>query len=221
VVDPRNGKVLWQLADLFLRAGQPAKAEAVARDAIARRVDEHRFLLKLGESQIEARRYDEAEKSLLAALEKKSDLDTARFNLGLVYEERGESDKAVAAYRGELEVNPKAYRAAFNLAKLLQKAGRREEAVAYFRRLPTCSPSSVPANSTSPRPSSTRAISSAPCDGHGRASRETRSPVSPPWATTCSPTCTTAGARPRKPPAKSRRRGDSPKEAERPGSGAS
>src|SRR6202008_982011 len=101
------------------RKGEPQKAEAVIQDALARKVDEHRFLLKLGESQIEAKQGDHAEKSLLLALDKKPKLDTARFNLGLVYEEKAQPDKAIASYRAEIEGNPKAYRAAFNLAKLL------------------------------------------------------------------------------------------------------
>src|SRR5688572_31431399 len=40
----------------------------------------------LGENYITARRYDEAERALLDALQKKPDLLTARFNPGLVYE---------------------------------------------------------------------------------------------------------------------------------------
>ena len=50
-LDPRNGRVLWQLADLFVRKGDPAQAEAVITDALTRKVEEHRFLLKLAESQ--------------------------------------------------------------------------------------------------------------------------------------------------------------------------
>ena len=76
------------------------------QDALARKVDEHRFLLKLGESQIEAKQCDEAEKSLRRALEKKPKLDTARFNLGLVYEEKGQFDQAIAAYEAELAEQP-------------------------------------------------------------------------------------------------------------------
>ena len=94
-LDPKNGKVLWQLADLWMRKGDPRKAEAVIQDALTRKIDEHRFLLKLGESQIEAKQWDEAEKSLLLALEKKPKLDTARFNLGLVYEEKAQTEKAI------------------------------------------------------------------------------------------------------------------------------
>ena len=133
-LDPRNGKVLWQLADLALRQHQPERAEAVIQDALTRQVDQHRFLLKRAEGLIEQKRHDEAERALTQALEKKPDLATARYNLGLVYEARGQADRAIAAYEGELAQNAKAYRAAFNLAKLLQAAGRTDEAVRRFRQ---------------------------------------------------------------------------------------
>jgi tetratricopeptide (TPR) repeat protein len=132
--------VLFNLADIAMRQGQTAQAEAVIRDALAREVDQPRFLLKLGENYITARRYDEAERVLLQALEKKPDLLTAHYNLALVYEERGEIDKAIAAYQGELESNSSAFRAAFNLAKLLQKKHRPAEALALFRQVTELAP---------------------------------------------------------------------------------
>ena len=101
-----------------------ARAEAIITDALERKVDEHRLLLKLGESRIEAKRFDEAERALKAALEKKPGLALAHFDLGLVYEGQGQIDKAIESYEAELATNPKAYRAAFNAAKLLQKSGR-------------------------------------------------------------------------------------------------
>lgn len=134
VLDPRNGKVLWQLADIALRQHQPERAEAVIQDALTRQVDQHRFLLKRAEGLIERQRYDEAEQALQKALEQKPDLATARFNLGLVYEGKGQPQRAIAAYEAELASHAKAYRAAFNLAKLLQSAGRTDEAVRRFRQ---------------------------------------------------------------------------------------
>jgi arylsulfatase A-like enzyme/Tfp pilus assembly protein PilF len=133
-LDPRNGKVLWQLADIALRQHQPDRAEAVIQDALTRQVDAHRFLLKRAEGLIEKARYDEAEQALTKALEKKPNLPTARYNLGLVYEGKHQPERAIAAYEGELAQNAKAYRAAFNLAKLLQAAGRTDEAVRRFRQ---------------------------------------------------------------------------------------
>jgi tetratricopeptide (TPR) repeat protein len=97
-------------------------------------VDEHRFLMKLGESQLEAGRLDDAEHSLLAALARRPDLAGARFSLGLVCEAMGRRDDAIAANRAELARHSDAYRAAFNLAKLLQQAGRTEQALAFYRK---------------------------------------------------------------------------------------
>jgi len=133
-LDPRNGKVLWQLADLALRQHQPERAEEIVQDALTRQVDAHRFLLKRAEGLIERQRYDEAEQALLQALEKKPDLPTAQYNLGLVYEARRQPERAIAAYEAELARSEKAYRAAFNLAKLLQSAGRTEQALRRFRQ---------------------------------------------------------------------------------------
>jgi tetratricopeptide (TPR) repeat protein len=139
-LDPRNGKVLFNLADISMRQGRTADADAIIRDALARHVDEHRFLLKLGENHIIAKQYDEAERALTEALQKKPDLATARFNLGLVYEGKGDPDRAIAAYRGELEKHETAFRAAFNLAKLLQQRGQRADALALFRRVTELAP---------------------------------------------------------------------------------
>jgi tetratricopeptide (TPR) repeat protein len=127
--------VLWQLADLWMRQGDAARAEAVVNDALGLQVDEPRFLLKLSEICIEAKRFDEAEQALKRALEKKPGLVLAHYDLGLVHEGRGQIDQAIAAYQTELAGNRTAYRAAFNAAKLLQKIGRTHEAIAHFRKV--------------------------------------------------------------------------------------
>ena len=134
-LDPRNGKVLWQLADLFMRKGDPDKAEAVIQDALARKVDEHRFLLKLGESQIEAKQWDEAERSSLPGPREEARASTPRTSTSASStRRRARSTRPSPPTRPSWRSNAKAYRAAFNLAKLLQKAGRRAEAVTYFRK---------------------------------------------------------------------------------------
>jgi tetratricopeptide (TPR) repeat protein len=123
-----------------MRDGRAAEAEAVIDDALSRKVDEHRFLLKRGEAQIEARRFAEAEASLRAALQKKPGLEGARFNLGLALEEQGRKEEAIAAYRDEVKDNPKAFRASFNLGRLLQAAGRGGEALPFFQKAVEASP---------------------------------------------------------------------------------
>jgi tetratricopeptide (TPR) repeat protein len=139
-LDPRNGRVLWQLADLDMREGKYETAVARLQDALKGEVERERFLLKLGECYIELKRWEDAEKSLADAIAENAKLETAHFNLGLVYEERGQLERAIAAYEKELEANPKGYRAAFNLAKLLQRGARRKEAATLYRKVVDLAP---------------------------------------------------------------------------------
>src|SRR3712207_8917036 len=55
------------------------------------------------------------------------------YDLGVLYEARGEVEKAVTAYQAEVQVNARAYQAHFNLAKLLSRARRPEDAGRHFR----------------------------------------------------------------------------------------
>jgi arylsulfatase A-like enzyme/Tfp pilus assembly protein PilF len=139
-LDPRSGKVLWQLADLEMRRQKWPEAEAILKDAVARKVEEERFQLKLGECYIEMKRYDAAEAALRRALALRPQIETAHFNLGLLYEERGDIARAIGEYEAELSANPKGYRASFNLAKLLARAGRTGEAVRRFEQTVAAAP---------------------------------------------------------------------------------
>jgi tetratricopeptide (TPR) repeat protein len=97
-------------------------------------VERPAFLTKLGECYIELKRYDEAERSLLDALKDKNDEPMAHYDLGLIYDARGDPARAIAEYEAELARNPKTWRAHFNLAKLLAAAGRRADAVHHFEQ---------------------------------------------------------------------------------------
>ena len=165
-LDPRNGKVLWQLADLWMRKGDSARAEAIITDALERKVDEPRLLLKLGESRIEAKRFDEAERALKAALEKKPGLALAHFDLGLVYEGKGQIDKAIALLRsgalGEPQGLSRGVQRREAAAEERPQPGRRSRISARSSR---SNRHSAPASSISPRRCWTPAISAAPSNG--------------------------------------------------------
>jgi tetratricopeptide (TPR) repeat protein len=85
-LDPRNSKVLFQLAEIWMRQGQLDKAEAALKEALTRNVDVPRFSLKLGECYYQMKRYDQAEGSVRAALQKKPDLKTAHSPCSLIHE---------------------------------------------------------------------------------------------------------------------------------------
>ena len=135
-LDPRNGKVLWQLADLWMRQGEPGRAEAIVTDALARKVDEHRL-------PAEARREPDRGEALRRGREersrrrsRRSPTSTPRTSTSASStRSRARSSRRSPPTRRSWRTNPKAYRAAFNLAKLLQKTGaaaRRRSR--YFRK---------------------------------------------------------------------------------------
>jgi tetratricopeptide (TPR) repeat protein len=89
--------------------------------------------MKLAESQIQLSKLREAEKNLREALRLKPDLPMANYDLGVMFEARGDTARAADAYEAELKVSPRTYQAHFNLGKILSQAGRINDAVKHFR----------------------------------------------------------------------------------------
>src|SRR6185295_14282318 len=89
-LDARNTKALWQLADVWMQQGRFDKAEEALRAGLAQKADRSSFLLKLGECQIELKRYAEAERSLREALSANAELAGPHYNLALVREAAGD-----------------------------------------------------------------------------------------------------------------------------------
>jgi tetratricopeptide (TPR) repeat protein len=62
-------------------------------------------------------------------LEMRPRIPDAHYNLGLVYEEKGDLKRAMEEYKKEIEIHSGAYPAHFNLALLYRKTGRLQEQV--------------------------------------------------------------------------------------------
>ena len=132
-LDPRNGKALFQLADLAMRRGDFTQAEGSLTRALAHEVDRPPFLVKLGECYIELKRWDDAERALRAALAERGDIERAHYDLALVLEARGDTPGAIAEYEAEL-ARGASHSAAFNLGRLLsRRAGSPRRCAAISR----------------------------------------------------------------------------------------
>ena len=107
---------------------------------MADNVERPAFQTKLGECYIELKRYDDAERSLREALNTKADAPMAHYDLGLVFESRGDATQAIAEYEAEIARNAKTYQAHFNLAKLLAAAGHRADALRHFQQAVDANP---------------------------------------------------------------------------------
>ena len=156
----------------------------------------HRFLLKLGEIRIEAKRFDEAERALKAALEKKPGLALAHFDLGLVYEGQGtdrQGDRTLPdGARGQPQGLPRGVQRREAAAEDRPRQ-RRDRAFPQGRRDRADIRNRPPVS----RPGAARGRRSRPAPSSGRAAacRTTRSRGWRRSATTCSRTSTNnAGA---------------------------
>ena len=191
-IDPRNGKVLWQLADLDMRerrfdrargpwrsAGPEDRGAAVPPEA--GRVPHRGEALRRGGGRSRQ------------GPGRRPGLETAHFNLGLVHEERGD----LASDGGTRRSWPETPRPTAQL----QPGQAPAEGRPHRARPPTASArpwpsrrSSGPAISTWPRRCSTWATSTAPSARPRRGCGSRRTRRSRPWATSCWPTSTTARA---------------------------
>ena len=119
-LDPRTGKVRWQLADISMQRGRFAEAEAELLDALKLTVDRPSFLLKLGECYIEMKRYDQAETRIKAALAEQAPAAARSLRSRVSFMKRAASRPTRwRAYEAELRDHPSTSAASLNLGKLL------------------------------------------------------------------------------------------------------
>jgi tetratricopeptide (TPR) repeat protein len=116
-----------------VRRGDFAGAATTLEEGVKLDGDRSAFLVKLGEARLELKQLDAAQSALLDAIKLKPALSMAHYDLGLIYEARGQWRDAVAAYEAEIALSPKLYQPHFNMAKLLSRDGRAAEAVPHFR----------------------------------------------------------------------------------------
>src|SRR4051812_13117848 len=108
-LNPRSARALYQLADLSARGGDFRAAAATLEKGLELDGDRAAFLVKLGEARFELKQLDAAQTALEAAIKAKPDQAMAHYDLGLVYEARGDGRSAAAAYQAEIAVSPKLY----------------------------------------------------------------------------------------------------------------
>ena len=90
-------------------------------------------LVNLGTIYYRLRKFGEAEKYYLAAIEADSAYPLAQFNLGNLYDEQGRVAEALEYYRRALALNPHYADAHFNLALLCERQGDAMKAVHHWK----------------------------------------------------------------------------------------
>ena len=142
--DPRQADTLYLLGALQQKRGDPARAEALYRQAAAVRED-WRFLFALAFLLHEARRHPEAEAVYRRTLEIEPGMAVVRNNYGNLLGEIGRFEEAEAAYRHAIAAQPSFALAHNNLGNVLKAMRRRDEAEQAYRRALGLDPAHLPA----------------------------------------------------------------------------
>lgn len=109
--------------------------ERIWTDTIAKRPDNPRAHLNLGNVAKAAGRLEEAIGRYETALRLKPDYVEARYNLGSALLLHGRTDEGIARLQEALQLSPDYEDARLNLALALARAGRGSEAIPHFERL--------------------------------------------------------------------------------------
>ena len=89
--------------------------------------------VNLGTIHFRMRRFKDAEKFYLEAIQADVEYPLAHFNLGNLYDEQGQLEKADEFYRSALRLNPQYADAHFNLALLCERRGETMKAVHHWK----------------------------------------------------------------------------------------
>ena len=118
--------------DEFLKGGEPDRAAAAYRKALALNPANATAHNNLGVILLKRKKLDEAMAHFLKALQAKPSDPHCRRNIGDTLIHQGKTDEAMARYREALRLDPKYTEVRVNLGLLLLMARRHDEATAEF-----------------------------------------------------------------------------------------
>ena len=138
--DPENPVFIGQLAELCRRTGDPARAVALYRRAIAVAPTDRDARYNLAVTLQEAGRPEEAFEALTAAIKLDPSRPEAHNALGIALALRGDLEQARSELSRAVELDPHDARALNNLGNVLRDLKRPDEAEPAYRRAVALAP---------------------------------------------------------------------------------
>ncbi|HZX10226.1 MAG TPA: sulfatase-like hydrolase/transferase [Acidobacteriota bacterium] len=134
-LDPRDHKPHQNLGEIYLELDEVDEAIACFNRVIdlepERSARAHNLL---GTAYLKKERLDSSQEEIQKALNLRTRIPDAHYNLALIHEKRGEYLKAAEEYQKEIELFPSDFSAHFNLAKLFINMGKIEEGILHYRK---------------------------------------------------------------------------------------
>jgi tetratricopeptide (TPR) repeat protein len=132
---PDRGYILVNAAQASSKCGEPAKAEAYYRQALAQNENDPEAANGLGLLLAKAGHTDEAKRLLQRAIEQRRDFGSAINNLGVLYLNAGQVNDAVAAFEYGLRNAPDEDILYLNLGRIYARQGRLDRAREVMQQL--------------------------------------------------------------------------------------
>jgi len=133
-LDPKLVQAHINLISLYDRLGQPERAEAHYRAAVALNPDRADCHYNYGVFVFGHHRYREAEAAFRRAIRSNPSYAEAQDNLGFVLEQLGHPDQAIRFYRQAIANRPNFRLAHFHLGRLLASGGAYGAAISEFQQ---------------------------------------------------------------------------------------
>jgi len=139
-LDDRNTQAHALLGRAYISQNRPAEALPHFEKAVEIQPKMTQNRLDLSGCLIEVRQHGRAEALLKEIVGEFPRFPFAQFNLGLVYDERGQPEEARAAYEAEVSTYPGHFKARFNLGKILFQLGDRDGSLEQLREVVQIAP---------------------------------------------------------------------------------
>lgn len=133
-LSPKDPKPLYLRGNVQQRVGQPGKAEADYRAALALNPALVDVKAELAAILLDSKRVEQAEALLREVVQARPTHFAAQANLGVARSALGKPAEAILAYEEARKLKPEDVDVAFNLAVALRKVGRLEDALAVAKR---------------------------------------------------------------------------------------
>ncbi|HSA58529.1 MAG TPA: tetratricopeptide repeat protein [bacterium] len=138
--NPSDPEPWRHLAELYRQTGDETKAKDCDEKVRLLEPKSEDDLIKMGESLISQKRYDEAMQVFQRALKKNPNNAMAHFDIGILFGLQGKHGEAAGAYQSAARLKPDFLPAYFNLGVALKKLGDARGALIAFRQAVAINP---------------------------------------------------------------------------------
>lgn len=142
-INPRDGRLLADLASLYLVAGRVDEAIAQLARAVRIEPDSASMHYELGTVLLNHDKRGDAAREFRRAIELKPDFSESYNNLGVIHFLNGEIANAIDLYQQALGHRRDNFEAVYNLARALAAANRVDEAITQYRRAVSIKPEDI------------------------------------------------------------------------------